>query len=187
MRINRIHKEMSHMKKNIIAATLAAVALTSVSAFAADGQVKFTGEITDAACKVANTVASPLDVQLGKVAKSSFTQAGDKSAATKFTLQLSDCPDTVSTATVKFDGTSVNGDNSILALTQGAGVATGVGIQLSDDSNTVLPLFTESKSYSLQAGSVTNNLDFVARYISTAAAVTPGPANATANFSINYN
>ncbi|VTR59811.1 long polar fimbrial protein LpfA [Serratia fonticola] len=68
------------MKKNIIAATLAAVALTSVSAFAADGQVKFTGEITDAACKVANTVASPLDVQLGKVAKSSFTQAGDKSA-----------------------------------------------------------------------------------------------------------
>lgn len=92
-----------------------------------------------------------------------------------------------SSASVKFDGTSVNGDNSVLALTQEAGVATGVGIQLSDDSNTVLPLFTASKAYSLQSGGATNNLDFVARYISTAADVTPGPANATANFSINYN
>jgi major type 1 subunit fimbrin (pilin) len=174
------------MKKNIIAATLAAAALTSVSAFAADGQVNFTGEIIDSACTVVNSVASPLDVQLGKVAKSAFTKAGDKTAATKFTLQLTGCPDTVSSATVKFDGTSLDGDNSILALTQGTGVATGVGIQLSDDSNTVLPLFAESKAYSLQSTG-TNNLDFVARYISTAADVTPGLANATANFSINYN
>ncbi|MBL5902948.1 fimbrial protein [Serratia fonticola] len=174
------------MKKNLIAvAVLATSVFGAASAMAA--QVNFKGEIIDAACTVVNTPAKPLEVNLGKVAKSGFTQAGDKSAATKFTLQLSDCPNTVSTATVKFDGTSVNGDNSILALTQDAGVATGVGIQLSDDSNTVLPLFAASKSYSLQSGSVTNNLDFVARYISTAAAVTPGPANATANFSINYN
>ncbi|CAI1999561.1 fimbrial protein [Serratia fonticola] len=175
------------MKKNIIAATLAAAALTSVSAVAADGQVKFTGEIIDAACTVTNSPANPLSVVMGKVAKSAFAQSGDKAAATKFTLKLTDCPGTVSSATVKFDGTSVNGDNSILALTQDAGTATGVGIQLSDDSNTVLPLFTASKSYALQSGSVINNLDFVARYISTAASVTPGPANATANFSINYN
>lgn len=175
------------MKKTIIAAALATAALTSVSAFAADGQVKFTGEIIDAACTVENSVTNPLEVTLGKVAKSAFTISGDKAAATKFTLKLTNCPDTVSSASVKFDGTSVNGDNSILALTQGAGVATGVGIQLSDDSNTVLPLFTASKAYSLQSGSVTNNLDFVARYISTAADVTPGPANATASFSINYN
>jgi major type 1 subunit fimbrin (pilin) len=186
MQTHCIHKEMFHMKKNIIAATLAAAALTSVSAFAADGQVNFKGEIIDSACTVVNSVASPLDVQLGKVTKSAFTQAGDKTAATKFTLQLTGCPDTVSSATVKFDGTSVNGDNSILALTQGAGVATGVGIQLSDDSNTVLPLFAASKAYSLKSTG-TNSLDFVARYISTAADVTPGLANATANFSINYN
>lgn len=174
------------MKKNIIAAALATVALTSVSAFAADGQVNFTGEIIDAACTVSNTAANPLDVKLGQVSKTAFAQAGDKTAATQFTLTLTGCPSSVSSATVKFDGTSVNGDNSILALTQGTDVATGVGIQLSDDSNTVLPLFTASKAYTLQSDA-TNSLNFVARYISTAATVTTGPANATANFSINYN
>lgn len=121
------------------------------------------------------------------MARSAFNQAGDTAAATGFTLQLTNCPATVNTASVKFDGTAVNGDNSVLALTQTSGVATGVGIQLSDASNSVLPLFTESMAYSLQSGSAVNNLDFVARYISTSATVTAGPANSMASFTVNYN
>lgn len=178
------------MKNNLIAvAVLASCAFgISNSTFAADGQVNFTGEIIDAACQVTNSPANPLEVNLGKVAKSAFTGAGSTASATKFTLQLTDCPDTVSSAQVKFDGTPVTGDNGVLALTQGVGVAEGVGIQLADDSNTVLPLFTASKSYALQSGAgVVNDLDFVARYIATAATVTAGPANSTANFTINYN
>jgi major type 1 subunit fimbrin (pilin) len=176
------------MKKNLIAVAVLASSAFGVSAFAADGQVNFTGEIIDAACTVVNTPANPLEVNLGKVAKSSFTQAGDRSSATKFTLQLKDCPATVSSAQVKFDGTSADGDNTALKLTQESGVATGVAIQLADDTGAVLPLYTASKTYALQAGTgVTNNLDFVARYISTAASVTPGPANSVASFTVNYN
>lgn len=177
------------MKKNLIAVAVLATSVFGVaSAMAADGQVNFTGEIIDAACTVVNTPANPLEVKLGKVARSSFTQSGDRSSATGFTLKLTDCPSTVSTASVKFDGTSVAGDNSVLALTQESGVATGVGIQLSDDANTVLPLFTASKAYALQSGTgVVNNLDFVARYISTSNNVTAGPANSMASFTINYN
>ncbi|CAI1579739.1 S-fimbrillin [Serratia fonticola] len=176
------------MKKNLIAVAVLAASAFGVSAFAADGQVNFTGEIIDAACTVVNTPANPLNVQLGKVARTTFTQAGDKSSATKFTLQLKDCPATVTSATVKFDGTSVSGDNSVLALTQASGVATGVGIQLSDDTQTVVPLYTASKSYALQSGTgVMNNLDFSARYISTSNTVTAGPANSVASFTINYN
>ncbi|HGM5490691.1 TPA: fimbrial protein [Serratia fonticola] len=175
------------MKKNLIAVAVLASSAFGVSAFAADGQVNFTGEIIDAACTVVNTPANPLQVTLGKVAKTAFTGAGSTAAATKFTLQLKDCPATVSSASVKFDGTSVSGDNSVLALTQDSGVATGVGIQLSDDANTVLPLFTASKAYPLQSGSSVNNLDFVARYIATAATVTAGPANSVASFTVNYN
>lgn len=175
------------MKKNLIAlAVLATSALGGTSAFAADGQVKFTGEIVDAGCTVTNTVASPLTVQLGKVAKTAFAAAGDKSSATRFSLELKNCPATVTGATVKFDGASVAGDNSVLALTPGTGAATGVGIQMSDDSNTVLPLATASKSYSL-VSTGTNKLDFTARYIATAATVTAGPANSVADFTINYN
>lgn len=175
------------MKKNLIAVAVLASSAFGISAFAADGQVNFTGEIIDAGCTVVNTPANPLEVKLGKVARSAFTQAGDTAAPTGFTLQLTNCPATVSTASVKFDGTAVNGDNSVLALTQDAGVATGVGIQLSDASQTVLPLYTASTAYPLQSGSATNNLDFVARYVSTSNTVTAGPANSMASFTINYN
>ena len=175
------------MKKNLIAVAVLASSAFAISAFAADGQVNFTGEIIDAACQVVNSPSNPLDVVLGKVAKTAFTGTGSTAAATKFTLKLTNCPATVSTASVKFDGTSVNGDTTLLALTQESGVATGVGIQLSDASNTVLPLYTASMAYPLQSGSVTNNLDFVARYIATAATVTAGPANSMASFTVNYN
>lgn len=172
------------MKKNIIVATLAAAAvMSSVSAFAADGQINFTGEITDTACEVVNTVSSPLAVTLGKVSKSAFVGAGSTAAATRFTLKLSGCPDGLNTASVKFDGTSVAGDNSVLALT--AGGAAGVGIQLSDSNQNKLPLNTDSASYSVTDGSA--SMDFVARYVATSATVTAGAANAVANFTINYN
>lgn len=175
------------MKNNLIAVAVLASSAFGISAFAADGQVNFTGEIIDTPCVAVNTPSNPLEVILGKVGKTAFTGAGSTAAATKFTLQLKDCPATVNTASVKFDGTSVNGDSSVLALTQDAGVATGVGIQLSDASQNVLPLYTASTAYPLQTGSVVNNLDFVARYIATSATVTAGPANSMASFTINYN
>ncbi|CNI11759.1 putative mannose-resistant/Proteus-like fimbrial protein [Yersinia aldovae] len=178
------------MKKNFIAVAIAtASTLSGASAFAegGDGKVNFKGEIIDSACNVVNSVSSPLDVTLGKVSKTAFNGAGSTSAPTKFTLQLKDCPESVTGATVKFDGTPVATDNSLLALTTEAGVATGVGIQLSDNSDKVLPLFTSSASYPLTSGTAVNNLDFVARYVATSETITPGPANSVANFTVNYN
>ena len=175
------------MKKNLIAMAIAATAvLSAANAFAAAGQVNFTGEIIDAGCDVINTVANPLQVNLGQVAKSEFVNTGDTAAATGFNIQLTNCPDTVSTASIEFDGAALNGDNSLLELTQSAGVATGVGIQLSDQSG-VLPLAQRSLAYSLQSGSTMNSLPCTARYKSVAATVTAGPANSVANFSVIYN
>ncbi len=176
------------MKMNFIAAAvlvsaIAAPALVS----AADGQVNFGGSIIDSACTVTNTPSNPLRVVLGNFARASFAKAGDKSGLTAFNVQLTNCPVTVTTAAVKFDGTALNGDNNVLALTQDSGVATGVGIELSDKSNTVLPLYTASTSYALQSGSAVNNLDFAARYVATTATVTSGPANSVASFTVNYN
>lgn len=175
------------MKKNIIAAAFATVAVMSASsAFAADGQVNFKGEIIDSPCEVVNSVSSPLDVTLGQVAKTAFTGTGSTAAATSFKLKLINCPATVTGASVKFDGAAVSGDNSVLALTDEDGVATGVGIQLSDASNAVLPLFTASTNYPLSSTEA-NELDFVARYVATSDTVTSGPANSVASFTINYN
>ncbi|MDM3576622.1 type 1 fimbrial protein, partial [Proteus mirabilis] len=59
-------------------------------------------------------------------------------------------------------------------------------IQITDDANTVVPLFTSSKTYQLKEG-VENNLDFRARYIAKTDSVTACLANANATFTINYN
>lgn len=172
------------MKKNLIAVALLATTAFASSAFAADGQVNFTGSITDTACTV-DSSAKNLDVPLGNVASTAFAAAGDVASSNHFTLVLKDCPAAVTSAAVRFDGNQVPGDNTVLALTDGANIATGVGVQISDAQNKVVPLYTDSSSYAL-VSTGPNNLDFTARYISTAAKVTAGPANAVSQFTIIY-
>lgn len=173
------------MKKNIMAAAITAVSIMAASsAFAADGQVNFVGKIIDTGCDVVNTPTNPLLVTLGDVYNTAFQSPGDTAAATDFTLKLTGCPATVTSAQVKFDGVADNGNNRILKLTQDAGVAQGVGIQLSD-TNSVLPLYTASTAYPLVVGD--NDLNFVARYVATSIPVGMGPANAVATFTLIYN
>ncbi len=174
------------MRKSFIAMLIATTSIfVANNALAADGTIDFTGEIIDNACELA-AGSDALKVNLGKVSKTALPSAGVTAAATKFTIKLINCPATVSTASVKFDAESYSGDDTVIALKQESGVATGVGIQITDDANTVVPLFTASKTYPLKEG-VENNLDFIARYIAKTDSVTAGLANANATFTINYN
>ncbi|UBX50608.1 fimbrial protein [Providencia alcalifaciens] len=176
------------MKKNLLVSLIAASSFFAANnALAADGTIDFTGEITDQACELASG-SDALKVNLGKVSKKALPSAGSTAAATKFTIKLINCPTTVTSASVKFDATSYPGDDSVIELKDAgkSGVATGVGIQITDNANTVVPLFTASKTYPLKDG-VENNLDFRARYIAQTANVGVGLANANATFTINYN
>ena len=151
------------------------------NAFASAGTVNFTGEIIDAACTVdAGSVNQTVD--LGRYSKSEFTAAGDKTAATKFSIVLTNCPATVTGATIKFDGSADPANSNLLAVTGGA---TGVAINLmTADSGTcrwraLTPTFTAAET-------VPNTLDFFAQYEATSATVGVGPANGVANFSVSY-
>jgi major type 1 subunit fimbrin (pilin) len=173
------------MKKNLIAAAIAATTLMSAaSALAADGTVNFTGEIIPNPCVVDIGTNNTMTVDLGKVGINAFSGPGSKASATKFILRLKDCPTDMVTARFKFDGTAYDGDDSVLKLTQDAGVAKGVAIELSD-VGAVLPLYTASTAYTLTAG--VNELPFYARYIQKAASIEAGVANATSTFTVNYN
>jgi major type 1 subunit fimbrin (pilin) len=172
------------VKKNLLVVALMAASAFASSAFAADGAVNFTGTITDAACTV-DTASKDQNVFLGNIARTAFPVAGTLAAPKKFTLVLTDCPDTVTGATVRFDGNQVSGDNSILALTAGDTTATGVGIQISDNQNKVVPLYEDSSVYPLVSTGA-NNLDFSARYISLTDAVTVGDANGVTQFTVVY-
>ncbi|EHJ2438116.1 TPA: fimbrial protein [Salmonella enterica subsp. enterica serovar Bahrenfeld] len=177
------------MKKNIIAAALVATAsLSTANAFAVAGTVNFNGEILDAACTVDVGSQNKTTVALGKYNKSTFTAAGDVTAATEFNIVLKDCPATVTSAVVQFDGTPDATDSTLLAIDNSvAGAATGVAIHLMTANKADLPLHG-SNGYSYPLSSTKDNiLNFYAQYKSTAASVTAGPANSVANFSVVYN
>ncbi|WP_313448766.1 fimbrial protein [Atlantibacter hermannii] len=169
--------------KLTLAVVLAAMSM-SASVLAADGTVNFTGTITDKACTV-DTGSKNQTVDMGTVATTAFGAKGDTAAAKSFTIKLTTCPTDVTTngAAVRFDGMAKDGDPSVLAL-DAASVATDVGIQIKDNANKVVRLFENSSVYTLVQGD--NNLNFTARYISTADTVGAGTANSSAQFTIIY-
>lgn len=178
------------MKKVVSVFLITSSLCCSASVFAAtdgEGQVNFTGEIIDSACEVVNNLSNPVNVQLGKVSKTAFTGAGSTASDTRFDIQLQNCPETVTAASITFGGTPDQDNSNVLALTPDTGVATGVGIQLLDSSKQPLNLYTASAAYPLQSGTAVNNLEFVARYIQTKSAVTAGLANSVSTFTVTYN
>ncbi|CAI1072035.1 fimbrial protein [Serratia quinivorans] len=178
------------MNKKLIAFALIASSISAVQA--ADGTINFTGNVLDTACTV-DTASASQTVALGNVNKSAFSAAGSTSGATRFTITLSGCPTSYNNATVKFDGTANSTNSNLLALNSDA-TATGLGVALYEaDGSTLIPLTSATKNITL----VTNGSDtdatkgatatYVAKYMSTAAAVGAGTANAATNFTVSYN
>lgn len=176
------------MQKNILTSTFIAVSLYATAVNAADGTINFTGTIMDAACNV-TTATKNQTVALGSVNRTAFNAAGDTAAPTKFSIVLENCPTTVSKATVRFDGPIDSANTTLLALSPAGGGttnATGVAVGIYEsDAATLIPIATKSKEHTLSS-TANNQLDFIAKYVSTAAAVTQGPANAATNFTIDY-
>lgn len=176
------------MKKMMVMAALAASsALTATTVFAAAGTVNFAGNILDSACDV-DIASQNQVVVLGDYYKTEFTATGARTPATKFNIVLKNCPVTVTSAKVRFDGTPDISNSNLLAIDSSvAGAATGIAINLMTADKADLPLHgTNAYTYMLSS-TADNTLDFYAQYISTAATVVAGPANSVANFSVVYN
>ena len=176
------------MKKKLLVLAIVAFGSLSVSnVFATAGTVNFTGEVLDTSCDV-DIGSQNQTVPLGEYSKSEFTSAGYVTAAKKFDIVLKNCPSSVTSAKVRFDGEPDATDSTLLAIDNSlAGAATGVAINLMSADKEQLPLHDEG-SYSYTLSSTDDNtLDFYAQYKSTADDVTSGPANSVANFSVIYN
>lgn len=176
------------MNKQMIAMTMITGLAFANVAHAADGTINFTGTIMDASCNV-TTATKNQTVALGSVNRTAFNAAGDTAAPTKFSIVLENCPTTVTKATVRFDGPIDPANSTLLALSPAGGGttnATGVAVGIYEsDAATQIPIATKSQEYTLSS-TANNQLDFIAKYVSTAAAVTQGPANAATNFTIDY-
>lgn len=148
---------------------------------AADGTINFTGSVIDTACVVTPTTT----VALGKISKGVFAAVGDTASPITFTISLATCPASLTGASVRFDGTTTG--DAILALTGTTGVATGLGVAIYEkDSITRIPVGQSSAPVTL-VSTGPNTLTYVAKYMSTAATVGAGTANASTNITIVYN
>ncbi len=178
------------MNKKTLAkfALLATAAAVSQAVLAEDGRIQFNGEIVDAPCSVSPNAAN-LVVPLGKVSRASMDgAAGKHSTPAQFEIQLTDCSASAKGASVTFSGTPDSIGTDLLAISNSGGLsasATGVAVEIRDAEHAKIALGSASPKYFLGVGS--NNLRFEAAYVSTGASVTPGPANATAQFTVNYN
>jgi len=103
---------------------------------------------------------------------------------------VKDCPASVTTVAVLFDGAREQTDTSLLAINGGG--AKGVAIKLYEhDQTTAVSLGKTTAKQTVTPGSSggtgTADLEFYADYVSTAATVTAGKADGTANFNMIYN
>ncbi|HBR6925113.1 TPA: fimbrial protein [Klebsiella pneumoniae] len=170
--------------KNItlISAILSLSALQAANA--ADGVINFTGNITGTACVVdPSAIAQPVD--LGTVATTAFSGGnGATAAAKRFNIVLKSCPASVSSASIRFDGTTSSANPSILALTTGQ-TATNVGVAIYEQDNaTLIPVGSPSANVTLLAD-VDNTLTYFAKYMATGA-VGAGTANSSTSFTVTY-
>ncbi|EKH6435695.1 TPA: type 1 fimbrial protein [Klebsiella oxytoca] len=163
-------------------------------------------KLTPMGCTAGTTA---LNFPMGSVKTSEFTLSSIAGSAQQ-TLMLSCEPGT--NISMRVTATEAEGDNpnrSVIALTAGENVATGVGVQLSLNGkviplNTSFYLSTSSRSVTLNAGAeasyatftypnnpggaaASNSLIFSTNYYKTGAEVTPGTANASGTITFTYN
>ncbi|WP_342310543.1 fimbrial protein [Burkholderia pyrrocinia] len=176
------------MKKKLIASGFIVAATMHGVAVAADGTINFRGVITGAACSVVPS-SQNMTVPLGIVSTNMLTAPGAKSTPAEFRVQLVGCDlSTATNAVIKFQGTPNEQEAGLLKVGVGsASAATGVGVGIADARSGGEIKLGDSASIKLAAG--TTNLDFQAYYKVAAGvkAVTPGDANAVAQFMITYN
>ncbi|WP_410529540.1 type 1 fimbrial protein (plasmid) [Serratia sp. AXJ-M] len=171
----------------LFALTATAGAVISMGSQAADVDnitMNFTGEIRASTCDV-GTLSSDQTVVLGDISTTLFNTPGDMSPARPFSISLS-CPEGgPEQASVTFSG-QASTDSTLLALDDDPGGASGVAVQIAESDGTKVSLGTNSATKSLVSGE--NVLNFTARYQSLVerSAITPGVANATSQFTINY-
>ncbi|MEQ5306296.1 fimbrial protein [Providencia rettgeri] len=174
-------------KYTILAAVVASIVCGSASANTVNGgKVTFNGEVTSGACAVSGSDTDKL-VTLDTVRAASFNGAAGQlaNAVKPFTISLLDCDtDAADTVQITFSGQKVDGNQTVLANSAGAGSAQGVALQLFGPDGAELALDNMSSTVNV-AGTTTIPLSV--DYISTDTTVTAGKVQGVANFTLTYN
>ena len=149
------------------------------------GDVEFQGAVVNAACAV-DAGSEDLTVEMGQVRSNEFHGLGSWTDPQAFTITLKDCDTTVSQqVSVAFRGLTDGKDPGVLAVTDGAQSAQGVGLGIFDNQgNQIIPNTQPMNFTAIQDN--TTVLNFVAKYRATSRPVVAGDANAQTWFTLTY-
>lgn len=179
-------------KRFAFLAAIAAIALSS-SAFASDGTITFTGQVTAQTCAISgNGGTSNFTVALPTVSAGSLGVAGSTAGRTPFTIALSGCTPNTGTVHTFFEaGSTTDSASGRLNLTPaaaGSANASNVQIQLlNSDASGIAAGFADasqnSQTASISGGAAT--LNYSAQYYATGTA-TAGSANSRVTYTMAY-
>ncbi|EFM3378403.1 TPA: type 1 fimbrial major subunit FimA [Escherichia coli] len=173
------------MKLRFISSALAAALFAATGSYAAvvdGGTIHFEGELVNAA-------SADQVVTLGQYRTDIFNAVSNTSALIPFTIQLNDCdPVVAANAAVAFSGQADAINDNLLAIASSTNTttATGVGIEILDNTSAILK--PDGNSFSTNQNLIpgTNVLHFSARYKGTGTSASAGQANADATFIMRY-
>lgn len=165
----------------------AMLSFTLPHAFAADSTITINGYVRDNACAVAGE-SKDFTVDLMDNAAKQFNAIGATTPVVPFRIVLSPCGSSVTAVKVGFTGVADTSNTSLLKLDSGGSAAAGMGIQILDTNQTMLPLNAASTAiaWTTLTPGQTNTLNFYARLMATQVPVTAGHVNATATFTLEF-
>lgn len=174
------------MMKNSLGLPAAVLSLACANAFAADSTITINGYVRDNACAVAGE-SKDFTVDLMNNAAKQFNAVGATTPLVPFQIVLSPCGSSVTAIKVGFTGAEDNDNTSLLKIDSGAAAA-GMGVQILNNQQTMLPLNAASSSlpWTTLTPGKTNVLNFYARLMATRVPVVAGHVNATATFTLEF-
>ncbi|EPH3386184.1 fimbrial protein [Klebsiella oxytoca] len=165
----------------------ALISLAVTNASAADSTITISGYVRDNACAVA-AESKDFTVDLMDNASKQFHAVGATTPLVPFRIVLSPCGSSVTAVKVGFVGIADSINTELLKLDGGASAAAGMGVQILDGQQAVLPLNSTSSTiqWTTLTPGQTNTLNFYARLMATQVPVTAGHVNATATFTLEF-
>lgn len=168
----------------IMAWILACMNIHTAMADLGEINIRLTGTVIALGCDVdPGDVDKP--VVLGDWATKQLKKAGDHTHYIPFTIHLTGC--SASGVTTAFTGSQDSVDHSLLALSTNddGSSASGVGIQIMDNTQTRIPMGQDApRAVVDDNGDVA--LNFYASYVATGNSILPGAANADTEFTLTY-
>ncbi|HEY5852011.1 MAG TPA: fimbrial protein [Lysobacter sp.] len=173
------------MKKILLVAAAAAGLVSIAPAFAADGTINITGNVTTTACKVTTTTG--INVVLPTVTTAALASAGATAGNQPFAINLTLCPANTTVSTYFEPGANVDTATGNLKNTASGG-AGNVQVALYNSDSTKINLNNVAGSQNSKSATISGAgaMNYFAAYIANGAAATAGAVSTSVVFTMQY-